>query len=86
MSASASHVQFLFVIRRELLRVTKFKKSDKAKRDERFKRILFDEEECELIVVPVPDSDDDTVYPSDCRTQDKRNMYRKAIMKSRNEE
>ncbi len=69
---------------RELLKGTKSKKSDRTKRDERFKKILFNEGERESIIVP--DSDDDTVYPLDCQTQDERDMYRRTIMESRNEE
>ena len=69
---------------RELLKDTKSKKSDRTKRDERFKRILFNEEEREPVMVL--ESDEDTVYPPECQTQDKREMYRKAIMESRNEE
>ena len=83
MSASASATLVRDQMR-ELLKSTKSKKSDRMKRDERFKRILFNEEEHEPVMVL--ESDKDTVYPPDCQTQDERDMYRRAVMESRNEE
>ena len=67
---------------RELLNGIKSKKSDRTKRDERFKKILFNKGESEPILVA--DSDDDTMYPLDCQIHEERDMYRRAIMESRN--
>ena len=46
---------------RELLKDTKMKKSEKKRREERFNKILFNED----ISGAISDSDDDMIYPTD---------------------
>ena len=68
---------------RELLKDTKVKKSDKKRREEWFNKILFNKDTSGAI--PISDSDD-MIYPTDCDTLENREMYRRTVMESKNEE
>ena len=69
---------------RELLNNTKVKKSEEKITEEMFNKILFNEDISH--VIHMSNSNDDMVYPIHYDTLKDREIYKRVIIKSTNEE
>ena len=78
-----SYPSVVFAQIRELLNDTKVKKSEKERREEMFNKILFNEDTSCAIVIS--NSNDDMIYLIDYDTLKDKDMYRRAIIESKNE-